>query len=795
MGCDRVKTTIKTNIIEFMKNSNKKSFSMELLAENLGLQKSQDFKVLVQTIAQMEREGTVSFNQKGKVRLVNKETTLEGKFRANERGFGFVTVEGEDQDIFVPKNDTNFALEGDQVEIEITTSGDPLNGKAAEAKVKNILTRGTTQVVGIFTLFDEDEINESHLYGVVVPKDKKLASYRVFVTAQGIKPEDGSVVIVEITHYPAPEYTNSFEGLVSKVVGHKNDPGMDILSIVLQLGIPTDFDPETLAEAEKIPDVVLAEELVGRKDLRQETIVTIDGAEAKDLDDAVAIKKLDNGNYFLGVYIADVSHYVTENSALDREALARATSVYLTDRVIPMLPRKLSNGICSLNPDVDRLVMGCEMEIDPSGLVVAHDIIEGVIHSTARMTYTAVNEILDNSNEETLAKYSELVPFFENMAELHHILEEKRTRRGAISFESREAQIIVDSDGHPEDIVLRSRGVGERLIESFMLAANETVADHYTTLQLPFIYRIHEHPKEEKMQRFFEFLTNFGLMITGTKEEVAPKELQKVLDEVADRPEEPVINMMLLRSMQQAKYSETPVGHYGLAAEDYTHFTSPIRRYPDLLVHRLIKEYRKLPVSQKTMDKWDSLIPEIADRSSQMERRAVEAERATDSLKKAEFMQDKIGEEFDGIITSITKFGIFVELNNTVEGLIHVNQMKEDYFHFFESHLALVGERTGVVYKIGQEVVIKVTKSDPETREIDFELISAEPLEVSLQEMNTYNSRKQSKNKPNSPKRGQSSKREQDNHPRKKGKSKGKGKQPFYKKVAKGNKKKKKAKK
>ncbi|MGO2082350.1 ribonuclease R [Vagococcus sp.] len=768
---------IKEQIIDHMKESQKRSFSMEQLAEGLNLQKSKDFKFLVQTIAQMEREGLIAFNKKGKVKLVNKSMVLEGLFRANERGFGFVTIDTEEDDVFIPKGQTNFALEGDTVKIEIVANGDPLEGKAAEGKVIKVMERGSSQLVGIFTLFDEDEIKETDLYGVVIPKDKKLSSYKVFITATGIKPEDGSVVLVEITHYPTVDYTASFEGIVKQVVGHKNDPGMDILSIVLQLGIPTEFDEATLKEAEAVPDEVLPTELEGRRDLRQECIVTIDGAEAKDLDDAVRVERLANGNYQLGVYIADVTHYVKENSALDQEALDRATSVYLTDRVIPMLPRKLSNGICSLNPDVDRLVMGCEMEITPDGQVVGHDIFEGVIHSTARMTYDAVNEILDKGQPETLEKYQELIPFFETMAELHHILEGKRKNRGAISFESREAQILVDSEGRPEEIILRTRGVAEKMIESFMLSANEAIAGHFNRLNLPFIYRIHEHPKEEKVQRFFEFITNFGIVVKGTKDSVSPKELQKVLDKIAGRPEEPVINMMLLRSMQQAKYAETPVGHYGLAADDYTHFTSPIRRYPDLLVHRLIKDYQQHPVTQKTQDKWDAAIPEIADHSSRMERRAVEAERETDSMKKAEFMQDKVGEEFDGVITSITKFGMFIELSNTVEGLVHVSKLKNDYFHFIENHLALVGERTGVVYKIGQAVKIKVTKADPETREIDFELISATPVESSVSESIQIEKRRKRSPRP------QTGSRKSDE------KEKKTSKQPFYKKAVKKSKK------
>lgn len=779
-----MKKTIKTNIIEAMASSKKKSFSIEELSEMLGLQKSDDFRELVQIIAQMEREKLVAFNQKGKVKLVAKKEALTGTFLANERGFGFIAIEGEGSDVFVSKENTAYALNGDTVEVEILNPGNPVEDKGPEGRVTRIIERGFTQIVGIFTLFTESEQQETGLSGVVTPKDKKLGNYKVFTAPGGILPDDGSVVAVEVTHYPEEGYTNSFEGLIKQVIGHKNDPGMDILSIVLQLGIPTEFDNETIQEAEKLPDVVRAEDMEDRVDLRDKMIITIDGADAKDLDDAVTVKKLDNGNYFLGVYIADVTHYVTEGTSLDQEASDKATSVYLTDRVIPMLPRKLSNGICSLNPNVDRLAMACEMEINQEGHVVSHDIFETVIHSKARMTYDEVNEIIEGTNEETIAKYQEFVPMYHDMAELHHILEEMRMKRGAIAFEDREAYIVVDEEGRPVDIKLRTRKVAERLIESFMLAANETVAKTYTDLELPFIYRIHEHPKEEKIQRFLEFMTHFGIMVKGSKEQVSPKELQRVLDSVQGKPEEPVVSMMLLRSMQQAKYSEDPSGHYGLAAEDYTHFTSPIRRYPDLIVHRLIKSYQGKKVSDKLKHKWEDAIPEIADHSSKMERRAVEAERETDKLKKAEFMEDKVGEEFDGIITAITKFGMFVELANTVEGLIHVNQLTDDYYHFIENHMALVGERTGKVYKLGQKVRIKVIKADAETREIDFELLSSETLTDSIEVPTRDRKRKTRESSPR--RKGKTS--NQGNKEREDKNSNKKGKKPFYKSAKKKNK-------
>ncbi|WP_086444180.1 ribonuclease R [Candidatus Enterococcus lemimoniae] len=770
------KQTIKEKILFFMENHPKKSVSMEEIAEGLQLQKSSDFKLLVQTIATMEREKLVEFNKKGKIRLPQKNGDIEGTFRANERGFGFVTIDPEEADVYIPKEAVNFAMDGDIVVIDIVQPADAFSDRGAEGKVVAIKTRAITQVVGEFIAYDEKEVNETDLYGYAVPKDKKMTGLTFNIAAQGIKPVDGSIVIVEVTHYPEKEYPKSLEGIVKKVVGHKNDPGMDILSIVVAHGIPTSFPDEVIAEADKVPETISETDIQGRRDLRDQLIVTIDGEDAKDLDDAVTVQKLTNGNYFLGVHIADVSYYLTEGSELDQEAYERGTSVYLTDRVVPMIPQRLSNGICSLNPNVPRLTMSCEMEITPEGHVVKHDIFQSVIQTTERMTYTAVNEILEEEKPETMRRYKKLLTMFKEMGELHHILEQMRENRGAISFEDREAKVLVDAEGHPHDILLRTRGVGERLIESFMLVANETVAKHFNDLKLPFIYRIHEQPKEEKMQRFFDFAAMLGILVKGTKADITPKDLQRVLEQVADKPEEAVINTMLLRSMQQARYSEDNYGHYGLAAEYYTHFTSPIRRYPDLIVHRLIRSYAG-NVSEKLKEKWEQDLPDIADHSSRMERRAVETEREVDSMKKAEFMAEKIGEEYDGIISSVTRFGLFVELPNTIEGLIHVNNLKQDYFHFIENHMALVGERTGMTLKIGQKVKVKVDKADPETREIDFEFLEAEEverIEAPKQKKRQDNRRKRSLDHKNSDKKPFTQK-----------KNKKKGKKPFYKEVAK----------
>jgi len=776
----KMKETIKTKVLHFMENSSKKSFSMEEIAENLGLGKSDDFKALVQTVATMEREQLVVFNKKGKIKLPPKQVLVEGTFRANERGFGFVTIDPEEDDVYIAKENTAYAMDGDLVAIDITKPSDPADELGAEGRIVEVRQRKLTQIVGEFHLFSEDEIADTDLYGVISPKDKKLSAFKVFISATGVRPVEGNIVIAEITHYPEKGYEDSLEGIVKNIIGHKDEPGMDILTVLAAHDVPTEFPEEVIEQAEQVPDSIDPKDYPDRKDRQDQMIVTIDSEEAKDLDDAVSVKKLENGHFFLAVHIADVSYYVTENSPLDKEALKRGTSVYLTDRVVPMLPQRLSNGICSLNPQVPRLAMSCEMEIDEQGSVLSYDIFPSVIKTNERMSYTAVNEILEDENAETMAHYKELVPMFQAMKELHECLETMRDRRGALTFEDNEAQVLVDEKGHPLDIILRQRGVGERIIESFMLCTNETIAKHYQQANLPFIYRIHEEPKEEKLQQFFDFAATLGILVKSKKGSISPKDLQNVVENAAERPESKVINTMLLRSMQQARYSEENVGHYGLAAEYYTHFTSPIRRYPDLLVHRLIRSYSE-DKSEKNQGNWAEKIPEIAQHSSDMERRAVECERDVDSMKKAEFMQDHIDEEFDGVISSVVKFGFFVELPNTIEGLIHVSELQNDYFQFVESQLALVGEHTNQTFKIGQQVKVRVTKADPDTREVDFELVDAQ--EVTPVQTNQPKNRKQRRKNKENPTKSKKDKKSK--------KGKNKGKKSFYKDVPKGTKKKK----
>lgn len=776
---------LEKQIIAFLDKHYNKSYTMEQLAHELQLQQSNEFKELVKTVAALESENKIVLTKRGKIRLPKQTVTIDGVFRANERGFGFVSVEGEESDVFIPARDTLNALNGDTVEIDITKPATPWEDKAAEGKIVRVLERATTRVVGEFTALTDAEKHETGFIGKIKPADKRISRYTVWVQDEGLHPVTGEIVVAEITDYiPNEESGLSMTGMVTQTLGHKDDPGVDILSIVSSYDIPTEFPEEVMAQAEQIPEEIdLAHIDPDRRDLRDQQIVTIDGESTKDFDDAVTVRKLENGNYFLGVHIADVAYYVEEGTPLDREAEERGTSVYLTDRVISMLPRRLSNGICSLNPQVPRYTLSCEMEIDHRGEVVRYEIFPSLIQTTERMTYTDVNKILTDRDEATIERYRDLVPMFEEMKELHEILEKMRYRRGAISFDDHESIVKVDDEGKPVAIELRERGISERMIESFMLAANETVAYHFQKQHLPFIYRIHEQPKEEKLQRFFEFVTAFGLTVKGSKEHISAKELQQVLAKVEGTPEEPVISTMMLRSMQQARYDVEPVGHYGLAAEDYTHFTSPIRRYPDLMVHRLIRAYATKPIEKTTKEHFAEVLPDIAEHSSKMERRAVDAERETDAMKKAEFMEQHVGETFEGVVSSVVKFGLFIELSNTIEGLVHINELDDDYYQYFENQLMLVGERTGKVFKIGQKVEVEVTRADAETREIDFKLIRAE--ELPKQKLKATKKNRKKNNRSKSARNKEMKQNHSAAHSDKKEKKKAKGKQPFYKKAMK----------
>lgn len=703
---------LRERLLSFMKEESYKPMTVQEIQEALELTGAGDFKDLVKVLVVLEEKGDVIRSRSDRYGTPERMDIIRGRFIGHAKGFGFVVPEEEGMDdVFIPPNETNTAMNGDTVLIRLLKES---GGDRQEGSVIRIAERKNTKIVGTY---------QAHKgFGFVIADDKKLPM-DIFVSGgNSLGAVDGHKVVVEVTEWPSDR--KSAEGIIVQVLGHKNDPGVDILSIIYKYGIEMEFPEEVIQQANRLPDEISERDLFKRRDLREQTIVTIDGADAKDLDDAVTVTKNADGTYKLGVHIADVSYYVTENSPLDQEAYERGTSVYLTDRVIPMIPHRLSNGICSLNPNVDRLTLSCEMIIDGNGKVTSHEIFQSVINTTARMTYTDVYKIIEEKDEELRQQYEPLVPMFENMAELAAILRQRRMDRGAIDFDFKESKIIVNEEGWPVDVVVRERTVAEKLIEEFMLVANETVAEHFHWLRVPFIYRVHEDPKAEKLERFFEFITNFGLLVRGTANKVHPRALQEIIDSIEGQPEEPVVSTMLLRSMQQARYSEDSLGHFGLSTDFYTHFTSPIRRYPDLIVHRLIRTYLvEGDTSPATKAKWDGEIPEIAQHSSEMERRAVDAERDTEALKKAQFMVDKIGEEFEGIISSVTNFGLFVELENTIEGLVHVSYMTDDYYWFDDRQMVMIGEHTAKQFRIGDQLTVRVVSVKPEESAIDFEIV------------------------------------------------------------------------
>ncbi|ARW08322.1 ribonuclease R [Bacillus atrophaeus] len=699
-------------LLSFMKEEAYKPLTVQELEEMMNITDADEYKELVKALVALEEKGLVVRTRSDRYGLPEKMNLIKGKLSAHAKGFGFLLPEDTSlSDVFIPPTELNTAMNGDIVMVRLNSQS---SGSRQEGTVIRILERSIQRVVGTYT--------ETKSFGFVIPDDKKITSDIFIPKHANHGAVEGHKVVVTLTSYP--EGRMSAEGEVTEILGHKNDPGIDILSIIHKHGLPGEFPGEAMEQANNTPDTIDEKDLKDRRDLRDQIIVTIDGADAKDLDDAVTVTKLENGNYKLGVHIADVSHYVTENSPIDKEALERGTSVYLVDRVIPMIPHRLSNGICSLNPKVDRLTLSCEMTINKQGQVVEHEIFQSVIKTTERMTYSDVKKILVDDDEELKTKYEQLVPMFKDMEKLAEILRGKRMERGAVDFDFKEAKVLVDEDGAAKDVVIRERSVAEKLIEEFMLVANETVAEHFHWMNVPFIYRIHEEPNAEKLQKFLGFVTTFGYVVKGTAGNIHPRALQSILDAVRDRPEETVVSTVMLRSMKQAKYDPESLGHFGLSTEFYTHFTSPIRRYPDLIVHRLIRTYLiNGKVDEATREKWAERLPEIADHTSTMERRAVDAERETDDLKKAEFMLDKIGEEFDGMISSVTNFGMFVELPNTIEGLIHVSFMTDDYYRFDEQHFAMIGERTGNVYRIGDEITVKVVDVNKEERNIDFEIV------------------------------------------------------------------------
>ncbi|OPJ61700.1 ribonuclease R [Clostridium chromiireducens] len=708
---------IKQMLSSFMKEPAYKPMDIDELVAVFDIKRN-EYNAFKKTLKMMENEGYITRNKKNKYMIDQEgneeEGLIVGTLQAHVKGFGFLIPEEEGQkDVFLPSNSLNGAMNGDKIAVKVTR--EDTNTKKREGEVVEIIERNTTKIVGVY----EDSQN----FGFVVSEDPRI-SKDIFISKKdrnGAK--DGDVVTVKITKWP--EGNRKAEGVVTEVLGRKGDRGIDILMIIKKLGLPEEFSEKVLKFAEGVSEEIDEQEYKGRRDLRDLRMVTIDGEDAKDLDDAVSIEKLGNGNYKLGVHIADVTHYVRENNPLDKEALKRATSVYLIDRVVPMLPRKLSNGICSLNPRVDRLTLTCFMEIDRKGNVVNHEIVESVIKTDERMTYTDVTKILRDHDEELIKRYDYLYEDFKMMEELCNILRKKRTRRGAIDFEIAEAKITLNELGKPIEIKPYEREIANRMIEEFMLAANETVAEHMFGTHLPFVYRIHESPDEEKLAKFKEFIYNLGYTVQWT-EEIQPKSFQEILDKVKGKNEETVVSTLLLRSMMQARYAPECSGHFGLAAQYYCHFTSPIRRYPDLQIHRIIKEYLHKEIDANRINRLKNIVGYASKQSSEMERKAQDAEREVDDLKKAEYMQERIGQEFEGIISSVTSFGVFVELPNTVEGLVHITDLDDDYYIFNESNLSLIGERTKKLYKLGDKVKVECVHVDITNREVFFK-ITQEP--------------------------------------------------------------------
>ncbi|MBY3622261.1 ribonuclease R [Acinetobacter sp. CUI P1] len=707
-------------LLDFMRETAYKPMTYEELVSHFALEDSTGFKKFEELLIELEQDGRIVLTRNARYGVPERMDLLRGRLQAHAKGFAFLIPDDRDHpDVYIHANDLKGAMNGDIVLIRITSKS-PSGGRM-EGEVERIVKRGVLQTVGVFQNLET--------YGFVLPDDKRI-NRDIFIPKQSFMGAvDGQKVVVRIVNYP--EGRSAAEGEIIEILGHKDDPGVDILSIIRKHQLPEAFPAEVMNEADNAPDSITEEEIAeqGRRDLRGLNIVTIDGEDAKDLDDAVNVQRLENGHYKLGVHIADVGYYVRESSELDKEAYDRGCSVYLVDRVIPMLPHRLSNGICSLNPQVDRLTMSCEMEFNEQMKVVKHDVFTSVIRTKERMTYSNVRKILEDEDPELLERYSPLIDDFRLMKELAMKLRDARMRRGAVDFDFEESKIIVDENGKAVDIVKRERSVAEQIIEEFMLAANETVAEHFHWLKVPFLYRIHEDPDPEKLQNFMAFAANFGYHVKGRGNSVHPRALQDLLEQIQGTKEQTVISTMMLRSMKQAKYDAESTGHFGLAAEYYSHFTSPIRRYPDLVIHRVMREVieNEGALSQKRHDYLAGRMPDIAQQSSERERVAVEAERDTEQLKKAEYMQDKVGEEFEAMVSSVTSFGMFIELDNTVEGLIRLSAMSDDYYHFDEAHMALIGERTSRVFRIGDEVKIRVAKVNMDDHTIDFELVDMKP--------------------------------------------------------------------
>ena len=692
---------LEEKIIDILKKENKALSAFEI--EQLLELKKDEFTMLIKTLNQMEEQLKIYRTKKDNYMLFTNSHLKIGKLQVNKRGFGFVDV-GTEEDIFIPADSLNKAIHNDQVVVEITTK----TGEKPEGRIVKIVSRNLNNMVGEFYYKQGKPFVELD--------DKKIKIQIIIDPKKTLGAMNGHKVLVKITNKLKD---NTYKGEILKILGHKNDPGVDILSITAKYDINDTFEDDVMKQADELPFNVLEKEMVDRKDLRDEEIFTIDGDDTKDIDDAISIKKLQNGNYELGVHIADVSHYVTEDSPLDKEAYTRGTSVYLADRVIPMLPHKLSNGICSLNPEEDRLAQSCVMEINEQGEVVKYDIFQSIIRSRKQMTYNNVNKILEeNIIPEGYEPYADSLHM---MADLAKILRKYKENRGYIDFEINESKIIVDEKGKAIDVKLRERGTGEKLIEDFMIAANETVAQHIFYMELPFVYRVHGEPSEEKIDNFKKFVSILGHKIIGDRKDMTPKGMQHMLEQLKNTEEYPILASMLLRSMQKAVYDKENIGHYGLASKCYTHFTSPIRRYPDLIVHRLLRKYLyENKIDEQTINTYDYKLKDITQHSSERERAAVDCEREVDDMKKAEYMQDHIGEEFDGIISSVTPFGMFIELPNLIEGLVRLDDMTDDYYVYNEDTFSLVGKNNKRGYRLGDKIKVVVKAANKEAKTIDF---------------------------------------------------------------------------
>ncbi len=702
-------------ILDIINDDNYIPMKIKELAIILNISK-ENREELEEVLKELLAEGRISVSKKGKYGKPS-GNILVGSYEGNAKGFGFVTIEGEAEDIFIPESASNGALNGDLVQV-VLRSGK--GGKRREGEIIKVLEHGVAELVGTY--------QKNQNFGFVIPDNNKI-SRDIFIPIEKSKGAmTGHKVVVKISNYGGKN--KKPEGVVKEIIGHINDPGTDILSIVKSLNIPMEFPEEVMKQVEEIPNEVESKDIAGRMDIRGWQTVTIDGEDAKDLDDAITVQK-EGSKYILGVHIADVTNYVRENTPLDKEALKRGTSVYLVDRVIPMLPHRLSNGICSLNAGVDRLALSCIMEIDEKGTVVGHKIAETVLRVDRRMDYTTVKKILEDNDEAAINEYKELVPMFRLMEELAAILREKRHKRGSIDFDFPESKIILDEKGHPIEIKPYERNTATKIIEDFMLIANETIAEDYFWQELPFVYRTHDNPDPEKMLKLGLFINNFGYAIKTTQEEIHPKELQKLLERIDGTDEETLISRLTLRSMKQAKYTTNSTGHFGLATKYYCHFTSPIRRYPDLQIHRIIKENLCGGLNEKRIRHYESILPGVAEQSSITERRADEAERDTDKLKKVEYMESHIGEEFTGVISGITNWGMYVELPNTVEGMIRITEIHDDYYYYDEEKYELVGETTKRTFKLGQELKIQVLGTDKLLRQIDFGLAEEDTEENS----------------------------------------------------------------